>query len=207
MPSITVMAPTAEERSRPPVPMAWVTPSPRRSMMQVTSWMPVPEAPTMPILPAFTTFVKAMGMELMMPVPQSGPMSMRPFSCAFRLRRTSSSRLMLSVNEKTLRPRSSARSISGAVYSPGVENRARLASGSASIASSQDSTSASWEASFLTERSERKRSVSARTPFTVSSLSESMTMTMSEGDAAAASSVRRPAPLKMSLLASVPIMT
>ena len=35
--SMTVMPPTASDRSRPPVPMALVTPSPRRSMMQVNS--------------------------------------------------------------------------------------------------------------------------------------------------------------------------
>ena len=47
------------------------------------------------------------------------------------------SRAMLSEKEKTWSPMSRARSISGAVYSPGVEKRARLASGSISAASSQ----------------------------------------------------------------------
>ena len=30
--------------------------------MVVTSWIPVPDAPTIPIFPGFTTLVKAMGM-------------------------------------------------------------------------------------------------------------------------------------------------
>ena len=196
MASFTVTAPTFSLRSRPPVPMACTQPPPKRSIMHVTSWMPVPEAPTMPMLPGLMTFVKAMGTLEMTPVPQSGPMKRRPFSCAFCFRRTSSSSGTLSVKEKTLRPRSRARSSSGAAYSPGMEKSAMLASGSCAMASSQLVASAGPPAaSFFTERSARKASVSASTVSRMAASSLSTTMTMSDGFAAAASSVRRPAAL------------
>ena len=174
--------------------------------MAATSWIPVPDAPTIPMLPGFETFVNAMGIDEMTPVPQSGPMSMRPFSWALRVRRTSSSSEMLSENENTLSPRSSAFSISGAVYSPGVEKRARLASGSAFRASSQLVTSFKSGSSFLTDKSERNSSVFVRTASRTLESSESTTTTMSLGLAASASGVSSPAFLKMSLFASVPIM-
>ena len=52
--SIMVIPPTSVDRSLPPVPMAFLTPSPRRSMMVVSSWMPVPDAPMMPMGPGAT---------------------------------------------------------------------------------------------------------------------------------------------------------
>src|SRR5436190_1002928 len=44
-----VIPPTRSSRSRPPVPKAFDTPDPSRWMSDVTSWMPVPDAPTTPI--------------------------------------------------------------------------------------------------------------------------------------------------------------
>ena len=174
--------------------MACTQPPPIRSMAQVTSWMPVPEAPTMPMLPGLITLVKATGTELITPVPQSGPIKSRPFSCAFCFRRTSSFRATLSVKENTLRPRSRARSSSGAAYSPGMEKSAKLASGSAATASSHEvAVVLPPSAAFLTERSSRKASVSESTSSTIFSSSASTTITMSLGLAAAASGVKRPA--------------
>ena len=194
MASLTVMAPTSSLRSRPPVPMACTQPPPKRSMMQVTSWMPVPDAPTMPMLPGLTTFVKATGMLETMPVPQSGPMSRSPFSRAFLLRRASSSRGTLSVNENTCRPISSARSSSGAAYSPGMENSAMFASGRSATASSQDDASHTAPAVCLfTDKSSRNAFTSSSTTSTTDASAASTTITMSLGAAACASGVSRPA--------------
>ena len=49
-----VIAPTSALRSRPPVPIAWLMPPPARAIRQETSWMPVPEAPMMPMSPRGT---------------------------------------------------------------------------------------------------------------------------------------------------------
>ena len=41
-----VKPPTLSDKSRPPVPIAWLIPSPRQSIRVDTCWIPVPEAPT-----------------------------------------------------------------------------------------------------------------------------------------------------------------
>ena len=71
------MPPIASARSCPPVPIACDTPEPSSWMRAVTSWVPVPDAPTTPIGPRRTTFAKPSGMPLTIAVPQSGPMTMR----------------------------------------------------------------------------------------------------------------------------------
>src|SRR5207237_1215409 len=58
IPCKVVSPPTAAWRSRPPVPIAWETPEPRRWMRLVSSWIPVPEAPTTPMGPRRTRFAK-----------------------------------------------------------------------------------------------------------------------------------------------------
>ena len=75
-----VIAPTSVDKSRPPVPIAFVTPLPSRSMIVVTSWIPVPEAPITPMSPSFTVLVNASGRLWIIPVPQSGPITNNPFS-------------------------------------------------------------------------------------------------------------------------------
>ena len=75
MAASVVMAPTSRERSRPPVPMAWLMPPPALEIKEETSWMPVPEAPMMPVSPRATSLAKASGTPPMMAVPQSGPIS------------------------------------------------------------------------------------------------------------------------------------
>ena len=57
--SIIVIPPILAFRSRPPIPIAFVTPSPNLSMIVVSSWIPVPDAPMMPIEPFVTLFVNA----------------------------------------------------------------------------------------------------------------------------------------------------
>ena len=59
--SIIVIPPTSAFRSRPPIPIAFVTPSPSLSIIVVSSWIPVPEAPMIPIEPFATLFVNAIG--------------------------------------------------------------------------------------------------------------------------------------------------
>ena len=102
------MPPTSSFTSRPPVPMACEMPEPSFEMMQVTSCRPVPAAATTPMRPRGTTLAKASGTPLMMAVPQSGPMTSRPFLRANFLRATSVSSGTLSENSITWRPLSSA---------------------------------------------------------------------------------------------------
>ncbi len=107
-----LMPPTSFPRSRPPSPMAWLIPRPRFETMQLTSWIPVPAAPTMPTGPRFTTLAKPSATPPMIAVPQSGPITMRPSRSAFRFRATSSSIGTLSLKIITCIPRSSAASAS-----------------------------------------------------------------------------------------------
>ena len=60
--------------------MTCETPQPSCAMIELTSCVPVPDAQTMPILPLGTTLAKASGTLLMIAVPQSGPMTSRPFA-------------------------------------------------------------------------------------------------------------------------------
>ena len=124
-----VMPPTSSERSRPPVPMACEMPRPALAIRQVTSWMPVPEAPMIPMSPLGTALANASGTPAMMAVPQSGPMTRSPRSRASRFSATSSRSGTLSEKIMTSRPRRSAFRASAAAKSPGTEISARLASG------------------------------------------------------------------------------
>jgi hypothetical protein len=108
MPWRMLTAPTSACRSRPPVPMAWLTPPPRRWIWQVTSCSPVPEAATSPMAPRRTALAKPSGTPPTMAVPQSGPMTRRPRRSASRLRATSCASGTLSLNRKTSSPSASA---------------------------------------------------------------------------------------------------
>ena len=82
----------ASARSCPPVPSAWEIPDPFWWTRTVTSWVPVPDAPTTPIGPRRTTLAKPSGMPLTIEVPQSGPMTIRSTSRAYSLSASSASR-------------------------------------------------------------------------------------------------------------------
>ena len=204
--SIMVMPPTAVDKSLPPVPMALFTPSPRRSMMVVSSWIPVPDAPMIPMEPGATLFVNAIGTLWIIPVPQSGPITESPFSCAFFFNATSSSSVTLSLNMKTFMPSSSARSASSAAYMPGMEMTARLASGSFSSALSQDFTLSSCLPALTVDCFLKNSSAVSIIWSRRLSSSTSATTTMSLAVASISSCVSSPLCLKISLFAGVAIM-
>ena len=205
--SIIVIPPTSVDRSRPPVPIAFFTPSPKRSMIVVSSWIPVPDAPMIPMAPGVTLFVNAIGTPWMIPVPQSGPITASPFSCAFCFNLISSSSVTLSLNINTFIPSSRARSASSAAYAPGIEITARLASGSFPRALSQDFTDS---APFLSPSEVdcflKNSSTSSMITSRMASSSTSATTTISLADALSSSSVLNPLCLYMSLLAGVAII-
>ena len=107
-PARVISPPTAAVRSRPPTPMACETPTPAASSRQVTSWMPVPDAPTMPTGPRCTALANPSATPSMIAVPQSAPMKSSPSSVARRLSATSVSRLTPSEKQNTCLPASSA---------------------------------------------------------------------------------------------------
>ena len=80
-------APTSRSRSRLPTPIACEMPSPACAIRQVTSCVPVPEAPMTPMSPRGTRLAKASGVPPMMAVPQSGPMHQAAQRLAFALQR------------------------------------------------------------------------------------------------------------------------
>ena len=67
--------PTSADRSRPPTPSAWVTPTPTWSSSASTCWQPVPEAATRPTGPGWTTLAKPRPRPPTTAVPQSGPVT------------------------------------------------------------------------------------------------------------------------------------
>ena len=104
-PASIIVPPTRSSRSRPPTPIACETPAPNRSMRQLTCWRPVPDAATRPIEPRRTTLAKPSGIPSRIAVPQSGPITKRPFLRAIDFSSISSSIGTLSLNTKTLSPR------------------------------------------------------------------------------------------------------
>ena len=88
-----------------------------------------------------------------------------------------------------------------------METKARFASGNASSASSQLSTLTFWSVFFLLDKSFKNESTFSKTWSKTDSSCASTTIAISLAPAASSSSVNKPAPLKMSLLASVAIMT
>ncbi len=198
-----VMPPTSRLRSRPPAPMACDRPPPRRSIWTMTSWSPVPEAPTRPTDPSCTALLKANGSPHIRPVPQSGPITSSPRSSAFFLSATSTSMSTLSLKTKTwmFRPRSC--SASAATYSPGIETSARSAPPrifSARSGNVQNADGTGWMP--RPDRTGTRRLSATRTSPTAVSLT-SAAMTRSVGLAASMSGVSRPALRRISLLAGM----
>ena len=120
---------TAAERSRPPTPRQWLTPTPAASSRHITCWAPVPDAATMPTWPWRTALAKPRATPPTTAVPQSGPMTRTSAAAAASLSRTSSSTGTLSEKSITETPRWIASSASTVACCPGTETRARLASG------------------------------------------------------------------------------
>ncbi len=158
------------------------------------------------MFPGETTFVKAIGILEIIPVPQSGPIISKPFSCANFFKRTSSSIDTLSVKENTCKSFFKARSISGAPYSPGILNSATFASGKRSNASDQEVAACVSSLVPFADKSSKNSSIAGITSSMMFSFSLSTTIIMSFADALLASSVNKFVLLRMSLLASVPIM-
>ncbi len=103
-----IRPPTSADRSRPPTPIACDTPTPAASSRQLTSWMPVPDAPTIPTGPRRTALAKPSATPSMIAVPQSAPMNSSPRSAARRFKAASSSSVTPSEKQNTCRPASSA---------------------------------------------------------------------------------------------------
>ena len=137
-PSSIIIPLTSSERSLPPTPSPWETPSPAWAKRHITCCKPLPDAETSPTLPLGTALANPKGAPLTTAVPQSGPIMKRPRFLAYCFRLTSSSMGTLSLNISTWRPKSRAFLASRAAYSPGTEMMARFASGKALTAPSND---------------------------------------------------------------------
>ena len=189
-----VMPPTGAHRSRLPVPMAWLMPSPARSSKHATSCRPVPEAPISPIRPRRTTLANPKPMPSRMAVPQSGPITSKPRSRARCFRSTSSSSDTLSEKRNTCRPSASAWRASPAANGPGTEMTARRASGSARCAARSDRGGlvvASASAGAL-RRPDSSRSACCSAEAASASLAARTAMTRSFGPAESASPASNP---------------
>ena len=101
--SSIIRPPIFSLRSRPPVPISCETPPPNSWIRTLSSWLPVPDAPTIPMLPRRTALPKQSAAPLIIAVPQSGPIISSPFSWASCLSASSSSTVTLSENSITLR--------------------------------------------------------------------------------------------------------
>jgi hypothetical protein len=190
MPCRNVRPSTADDRSRPPVPIASLTPSPARERTTLTSWMPVPAAPTMPIAPRRTSLAKHSGTPPRIAVPHPGPISSFPRETESRLSSTSSSSVTLSENSSTCRPRPSALRASSAAWAPGSEINARLASGSAPSAPVQPSARDSPPPDAAARRGLSSSSSLASAVSRAASSTASMAATRSLGPAPARFSVQ-----------------
>ena len=96
--------PTASDRSRPPTPSTCETPTPAMSSRQEICCAPVPDAATRPTGPERTTLANPRATPETIAVPQSGPITRTPASCAACLRATSCSTGTPSEKTRTLRP-------------------------------------------------------------------------------------------------------
>ena len=174
-------------------------------MRQVTSCMPVPDAPTTPMAPRRTAFAKPSGTPAMIAVPQSGPMTRRPFFAARRLTACSSASGTLSLKRKTCRPRFSAFSASAAAYGPGTDTCASVAPASRScpIAIERGAISTA-PADALTSPPASAASIASRAGASAPG-SPSTRIMRSAGAAPASSATSSPAWPRMSLFAGVPM--
>src|SRR5699024_781046 len=202
-----VIPPTFSDKSLPPVPIAFVTPSPNLSIIVDTSWIPVPDAPTIPIFPSFMSFVKAMGTLLITPVPLSGPIHNKPFSLAFSFIFNSSSTSTLSLNINTFKSSSKALLATLAAYTPGTDTTAKYVSGNSFNAASQYFIVFSIFSPLVPlDCSDRNLSTSSNTVSITSSFSASTTIAISLAVASSSSGVLKPLLSKISLFAGVAII-
>ena len=200
-----VMPPTSALRSRPPVPIAWLTPLPARAIRHEISWMPVPEAPMMPMSPRGTTFANASGTPPMIAVPQSGPITSRPRVRASCFSSTSCSTGTLSEKIITSRPARIALSASAAAKAPGTEINATDRSGICAFAAR--SVRGRHAAPALVRRgASSSDAASTRQAFAAASVLARTAMIRSPGAAPSPIAFRTPASRRICLLAGVPIM-
>ncbi len=148
----------------------------------------------------------AKGTPFIIPVPQSGPITIRSFLCAISFNSLSSSSDTLSLKINKLIFSSKSLLPSSYTYSPGIDINARFGSSNFLIAPVKDLTLLKLEDLVVDAISEIKSSNSFSTNDTISLSLASTDMQMSLGLASAKSSTYIPVFLKISMLAGVPIM-
>ena len=116
---------TSADRSRPPTPRAWVTPTPAWSSRASSCWHPVPDAATRATGPGRQALAKPSPSPPTTAVPQSGPITRSPRSAAIRLSVTSWSTGTLSLKSITSRPASRASTASTRALAPGTDTRVK----------------------------------------------------------------------------------
>ena len=213
MAACKLMPPMAALGSRPPVPNACDTPSPSAWIWQLTSCRPVPEAPTKPMRPRRTWLANPSGTPPTMAVPQSGPITSRPWAWASCLMASSCSSETLSENRNTSKPALIALSASAAAYAPGTEICARpaLLPASCAAASAIDidcgdiCCTPGWLAAALPASSRSASCNAAATRLPSWSSASSTSTIRSAARAARRASLNNPACSSIALLASVPI--
>ena len=167
----------------------------------------MPEAPIRPMSPRGTALAKATGTPPMIAVPQSGPMTRRPFALPMVLRAISSSRLTLSLKIMAWRPCRSALRASAAAKSPGTEISARFAPASALTAVRSERGRHSPAVEEPMPGRCRMLSASARAD-SADAPSPARTATIrSPPVAASPSAANRPASAMIPLFAGVPIIS
>ena len=103
-PASIISPPTSSFRSRPPVPMPWLRPTPFFASSVLTSCRPVPAAETRPTGPAGTTLAKPSAAPFKMAVPAPGPISSKPWATAYCFNAISSASETLSLKSSTCKP-------------------------------------------------------------------------------------------------------
>ena len=206
-PNVLIMPCTSADRSRLPVPIACDTPTPSRDSRQQTSWVPVPEAPTMPIGPRATRLAKPRPTPSMIAVPQSGPMTSSPASRPRALSAISSDRATLSLNRKMLRPASIARWATKAAYAPGTAMDTRFVPGCSRTASATLAGRPAARGCPGSGRAPASNDTSCRSAASKPGSSQRSAITRSIGPAAARSARGNPAEASRPILAAVPIIT
>ena len=201
---------TAADRSRPPTPRQWLTPTSRVSSMHMTCWAPVPLAATSPTGPGRTALAKPSPTPPTTAVPQSGPITSRPRAAASSLSRTSASTGTLSLKTSTDRPAPSASIASVKACGPGTETRARSAppvrrAADATVRGAGPSPPSPSPPVEPAEAAARACSSAARARSAASPSAARTATTRSFGPASAGAA--KPMPRSRSRLSSVPIAT
>ena len=202
--------PTLAERSRPPTPRQWLTPTPLLSSMHISCWAPVPLAATMPTGPGRTALANPSPTPPTTAVPQSGPITSRPRRAASSLSRTSASTGTLSLKTSTDRPAPRASIVSVKACGPGTETRARSAppvrrAADATVRGAGSPPPRPAPPAAPAELAASAASRAARAAATVSGSAARSATTRSLGPVPAGGA--KPAPRIRSRLSSVPIAT